>query len=364
MQPKDLIVIFDEINKLLYERSKYLNCLKDKNIVPVHMRRKSSASSIVRGPEVDSKSNHSAMHSEPREENLAKNSGSNLEVSKIKVTNATKDENLTAIGRQQLQQEANSAQIIHSAHVLSEKTQSNKIGEDQSITIIKNILNQNNILAAHARAKLQNEEKPVEAESSAKEATPSEHAVKSKTKQSKKKSSNSKEANAARRAKTRDEMFAFYCVFGEFSQSGSHFLAIISNILRDSLEGILTNSEMFYKDLQLQNRQITHKSSLKESYSEFAEAMIKKLKSYYFQCERYLNQCLKEFRDCLISHEIISANIPRLIIREIFNENKAGLMQDLAEIKRRHHQVHQVLETERVTKFNCFVLFALRSNTE
>jgi hypothetical protein len=49
-----------------------------------------------------------------------------------------------------------------------------------------------------------------------------------------------------RRAKTRDEMYAYYCTFGEEKNPGNDFVANIINILRESLEGILTNAEVGY----------------------------------------------------------------------------------------------------------------------
>ncbi len=39
-------------------------------------------------------------------------------------------------------------------------------------------------------------------------------------------------------------MFAYYCAFGEEKEAGTDFLAMIKNILRDTLEGILTNAEV------------------------------------------------------------------------------------------------------------------------
>lgn len=88
-------------------------------------------------------------------------------------------------------------------------------------------------------------------------------------------------------------MYSYYLTFGEHRQTGNDFMSRIKNILRDSLEGILTNSEVFYRELQLQNRQLIYKNSLKNTYAEFAESMITKLKSYYTQCDKYRNQSLK-----------------------------------------------------------------------
>lgn len=39
-------------------------------------------------------------------------------------------------------------------------------------------------------------------------------------------------------------MYAFYCVFGEQRHPDDDFKSNVNNVLRDALEGILTNSEV------------------------------------------------------------------------------------------------------------------------
>jgi hypothetical protein len=51
--------------------------------------------------------------------------------------------------------------------------------------------------------------------------------------------------------------------------------------------------KLFYREVLNQNRQITRPQSIKESFSDFAEAIIAKMKSYMHQCSIYLNQSLK-----------------------------------------------------------------------
>jgi hypothetical protein len=46
------------------------------------------------------------------------------------------------------------------------------------------------------------------------------------------------------RAKTRDEIYALYCTFGEKEHPGQDFLTKILNILRESTEGLLTHAEV------------------------------------------------------------------------------------------------------------------------
>ena len=50
---------------------------------------------------------------------------------------------------------------------------------------------------------------------------------------------------------------------------------------------------MFYREVQTQARPITRQQSIKDTFSEFAETMIAKLKSYFTQCNVYQNQSLK-----------------------------------------------------------------------
>lgn len=39
-------------------------------------------------------------------------------------------------------------------------------------------------------------------------------------------------------------MYAYYCTFGEEKNPGNDFVINVTNILRESLEGILTNAEV------------------------------------------------------------------------------------------------------------------------
>ena len=48
------------------------------------------------------------------------------------------------------------------------------------------------------------------------------------------------------RAKTRDEIYALYCSFGEKKHPGKDFLSKILNLLRESTEGLLTHAEVNY----------------------------------------------------------------------------------------------------------------------
>ncbi len=105
---------------------------------------------------------------------------------------------------------------------------------------------------------------------------------------------------------------------------------------------------MFYKDLNSQNRQITRPNSIKESYPEFAEAMISKLKSYLTQCQIYQNQCLKEFRECVTKFEIVSAHMPELIVRDLYFKSVNSLNEELESRKAKNVEVMNRLDFEKV----------------
>jgi hypothetical protein len=57
-----------------------------------------------------------------------------------------------------------------------------------------------------------------------------------------------------RRAKTRDEMYAYYCTFGAEKDMGEDFMAHVKNILRESLEGILSNAEVCFHSIIKKNK--------------------------------------------------------------------------------------------------------------
>jgi hypothetical protein len=143
-------------------------------------------------------------------------------------------------------------------------------------------------------------------------------------------------------------MFAFYCVFGEQRHLGDDFKSNINNILRDSLEGVLTNSELFYRDVQAQNRHVTRPQSLKDTYADFAEAIIQKLKAYFTQCDTYHNQCIRDFRESLIKFEILTADFPELVINEIFTNNFQLLQNEMEQIKKKNSIIIEKFENEKV----------------
>lgn len=118
---------------------------------------------------------------------------------------------------------------------------------------------------------------------------------------------------------------------------------------------------MFYKELHQQNRPITRPNSIKESYPEFAEAMISKLKSYLNQCLIYQNQCLKEFRECITKYEIICSNLPDLVISDIYQKLTISMNSEIDSRKAKSVELFKKLEEEKVSLvLNYFEFFQLK----
>ena len=104
------------------------------------------------------------------------------------------------------------------------------------------------------------------------------------------------------RARTRDEIFALYCTFGEQPSPYRDFLAKILNILRDATEGLLSNAEVtpnshshlnpvvnllqiYYREKG--SRPVTRPQAICEKFDEFAHTMIEKLRRYEDQCRTF-----------------------------------------------------------------------------
>lgn len=132
-----------------------------------------------------------------------------------------------------------------------------------------------------------------------------------------------------------------YLVFGEKEEEGeeAHILGIIKRTLREALDGLLTNAEMYYRSKG--NRPVTRPQALQETFEACADVIVQKLQSYYTQSDEYHNQCLQEFRNQLAQLEKSVAHVPALLIRDILKEelqkSKADRKQMSEEFS--HHQV-------------------------
>ncbi|XP_078326137.1 coiled-coil domain-containing protein 180-like isoform X2 [Crassostrea virginica] len=130
-----------------------------------------------------------------------------------------------------------------------------------------------------------------------------------------------------------------YLVFGEKEEEGeeTHILGIIKKTLREALDGLLTNAEMYYRSKG--NRPVTRPQALQETFEACADVIVQKLQSYYTQSDEYHNQCLQEFRNQLSQLERSVAHVPALLIRDILKEE---LQKSTAERKRMTEEFSQV----------------------
>ena len=86
--------------------------------------------------------------------------------------------------------------------------------------------------------------------------------------------------------------------------------------------------------------------------------MIHKLKSYQTQCEVYHNQSLKEFRELLVQFEVVSSQMPNLIINDVYTQNYKVLSNEIETLKNRNIERLNKLDSERVS----FVVFSVFNN--
>ncbi|XP_056009695.1 coiled-coil domain-containing protein 180-like isoform X3 [Ostrea edulis] len=135
-----------------------------------------------------------------------------------------------------------------------------------------------------------------------------------------------------------------YLVFGEKEEEGEerHILGIIKKTLREALEGLLTNAEMYYRAKG--NRLVTRPQALQETFESCADVIVHKLQSYYTQSDEYHNQCLQEFRSQLSHLERSVGHVPGLLITDILKEE---LQKYTAERKRMTEEFsHKLVELE------------------
>lgn len=136
-----------------------------------------------------------------------------------------------------------------------------------------------------------------------------------------------------------------YLVFGEKEEEGeeAHILGIIKKTLREALDGLLTNAEMYYRSKG--NRPVTRPQALQETFEACADVIVQKLQSYYTQSDEYHNQCLQEFRNQLAQLEKSVAHVPALLIRDILKEelqkSKADRKQMSEEFSHRQVELEQ-----------------------
>lgn len=57
-----------------------------------------------------------------------------------------------------------------------------------------------------------------------------------------------------------------------------------------------------------------------------------------------------EFRECLTKFEIFCAQVPELILNEVYNRNFEKFTKELQDLKKKSHEKFDKLDNERVKK--------------
>jgi hypothetical protein len=78
------------------------------------------------------------------------------------------------------------------------------------------------------------------------------------------------------------------------------------------------------------------------------------------QCLVYQNQCLKEFRECITKYEIICANLPELIIDDIYQKIFNSMTLEIESRKSKSVEVFKQLEDEKVWLLLLYIHFQYR----
>ncbi|XP_072015860.1 coiled-coil domain-containing protein 180-like [Amphiura filiformis] len=107
-----------------------------------------------------------------------------------------------------------------------------------------------------------------------------------------------------------------YYVFGEKLEKEIHYMATNRRILQESLEGLLTTADLYYR--QKGSRPPTRPEAIHESFELCADVIVTKLQSYFNQADEYHNQCLQEFREQLERLEKAISKVPALVVQEVF----------------------------------------------
>ncbi|XP_071821141.1 coiled-coil domain-containing protein 180-like isoform X2 [Apostichopus japonicus] len=136
-----------------------------------------------------------------------------------------------------------------------------------------------------------------------------------------------------------------YYIFGEKLERDKHFMAVVKRILQDSLDGLLSTADLYYK--QKGSRHVTRPQAIHDSFETSADVIVSKLQSYYNQAEEYHNQCLQEFREQLEQLEMLVAEVPPLVIDDVLKAHLKRLQERLSEQARQFYNKYGQLEKQR-----------------
>ncbi|XP_076821823.1 coiled-coil domain-containing protein 180-like isoform X2 [Clavelina lepadiformis] len=117
-----------------------------------------------------------------------------------------------------------------------------------------------------------------------------------------------------------------YMIFGVKPPEGSHFMAKIQQILYESLDGMLSTAEIYYK--QKGSKPSTRPQLIQDNFDTCADVVMEKLHKYEDQADDLHNTSLQDFRDVLreLEHEL--CHVPRLILEDLLQQELEALQDN------------------------------------
>ncbi|XP_046845150.1 coiled-coil domain-containing protein 180-like [Xenia sp. Carnegie-2017] len=102
-----------------------------------------------------------------------------------------------------------------------------------------------------------------------------------------------------------------YMVFGEKfdKEPKTDFLSIIQQILKYSLDGLLTTGEAYYRQ---KGTRLATRSTILDNFDVYAQTTVLRLKSYRTQAEEYHNSCIQELRSQLKRLQMLAVQMAEL----------------------------------------------------
>ncbi|CAF0851526.1 unnamed protein product [Adineta ricciae] len=323
----DVRDLYHQIVSNSYERALYLKCLQSELVIPAALVSNLRAKGLITEEELVND-----LHNTTRTE---ESGGSQRSSRQSAAPNrANDDAKLVKFASTSPTLSRRRTTVVTFGHLSSEKHD-----DVTTLSTIRSLLHSKNMESESDEVVEQNESKGLESTSHSTQLASSSSILK-KSKQSGKKASFSKNVTnqscidestttvrreGFARAKSRDEIYALYCTFGERKHTGQDFLSRILNILRQSTEGLLSHSEVYYKEKG--SRHVTRPQGLCEKFDEFAGLMIEKLKHYEEQCLAHHAYSINEFRNILELFERTSSLMAKIELDEQIREGEKSLLE-------------------------------------
>ncbi|EDV27523.1 uncharacterized protein TRIADDRAFT_53285 [Trichoplax adhaerens] len=123
------------------------------------------------------------------------------------------------------------------------------------------------------------------------------------------------------------------------------FMVVIKNILRESLDSLLTTSDLYYR--QKSQKNITRPEQVAESFEACAESLTQRLQSYHNQSDEYHKSCIKELHTQIISFLNCLQYVPEPVIKEILQRYRNDAQLSRANVREELHAKLQPLQAEK-----------------